>query len=58
MKYELADIAAQIRAMGRTDRAAGKTACPFAPKSNAARLWREGWRQGWEQMGLFEQEAA
>lgn len=42
MKYPPADLAAQIRRMGRDAAAAGKMDCPFAEKSNAAKLWSEG----------------
>lgn len=59
MKHPPADIAAQLRQMGRDDRARGVSIAdpnvwPFAPKSHAAALWLEGWREGWRQIGLFE----
>lgn len=37
-----ADVERQIRRMGRADWLASITDCPFAPKSNAAKLWRQG----------------
>ena len=50
MKIELSDIQQQIRAMGRADYLRGvgignPDTWPFAPKSNAAKLWQEGWRE-------------
>lgn len=45
MKYPPADIPAQIRRMGRDDAAAGKMDCPFAERSNAAKLWSEGFNE-------------
>lgn len=63
MKIQLSDTDAQIRAMGREDRARGVSIAnpdtwPFMPKSRAAKLWLEGWRQGYRQMSLFELEGA
>lgn len=45
MKITDCSIPAQIHAMGRADYLAGESVCPFAPKSNAARLWRAGWEE-------------
>mgnify|MGYP003479638534 CR=1 FL=1 len=40
MKHPAADIQAQIREMARADFREQKE-CPFAPGSNAAKIWRE-----------------
>lgn len=61
MKLTPADIPAQIRRMGRDAAAAGKTDCPFAEKSNAAKLWSEGYyerkAEGIEQPSSLGKEA-